>query len=53
MTYYLDKENKTLFIKLNNKINAQEYNNLVEKNANQEFPYTVIILDHDDELVVI
>jgi len=53
MTFYLDKDNKTLFIKLNNKTNAQEYNNLVEKIANHELPYTIIILDHDDELVII
>lgn len=52
MTFYLDKDNKTLFIKLNNKTNAQEYNNLVEKIANHELPYKVIILDRDDELVV-
>ncbi|MBF9298212.1 hypothetical protein I3V70_08850 [Staphylococcus schleiferi] len=53
MTYYLDKENNILFIKLNNKTNAQEYNNLVKKIANHELPYKVIILDHDDELVII
>lgn len=53
MTFYLDKVNKTLFIKLNTKTSTQKYNNLVDKIANHELPYKVIILDHDDELIII
>lgn len=53
MTFYLDKVNKTLFIKLNTKTSTQEYNNLVEKITNYKLPYKVIILDHEDELVII
>ncbi|WP_239732533.1 hypothetical protein [Mammaliicoccus sp. E-M25] len=53
MTFYLDKDNKVFFIKLNTETNTQEYNDLVEKITNHELPYKVIILDHEDELVFI
>ncbi|WP_239760804.1 hypothetical protein [Mammaliicoccus sp. J-M39] len=53
MTFYLDKDNKVFFIKLNTETSTQEYNNLVEKITNHELPYKVIILEHDNELVII
>ena len=53
MTFYLDKDNKVFFIKLNTETSTQEYNNLVEKITNYKLPYKVIILDHEDELVII
>lgn len=53
MTFYLDKDNKVLFIKINTEMSTQEYINLVEKISNYELPYKVIILEHDSELVII
>ena len=53
MTFYLDKDNKVLFIKSNTEMSTQEYIDLVEKITNYELPYKVIILEHDHELVII
>lgn len=53
MTFYLDKDNKVLFIKSNTETSTQEYINLVEKITNYKLPYKVIILEHDNELVII
>lgn len=53
MTFYLDKDNKVIFIKINTEMSTQEYINLAEKISNYELPYKVIILEHDSELVFI
>lgn len=53
MTYYLDKLNKVLFIKFNSKIKQQEKDILLLSFERSVKEYTIIVLDHDDELVVI
>lgn len=53
MTYYLDKENKILFIKLNAIFESQVMQDIAKAFEESRIPYKVIILDHDDELVVL
>lgn len=53
MTYYLDKENKILFIKPNAIVESQVMQDTVKAFEESGVPYKVIILDHDDELVVL
>ncbi|MBW0761351.1 hypothetical protein [Mammaliicoccus lentus] len=53
MTYYLDKFNKVLFIKFNSKVGQQDRDNLLKSFVNSVKEYTIIVLDHEDELVII
>ncbi len=53
MTYYLDKENNVLFIK----VNSSDENHLIkeiEKSIEDlELPYKIVYLSADNELVII
>ncbi|MDT0707344.1 hypothetical protein RM577_03450 [Mammaliicoccus sciuri] len=53
MTYYLDKENKILFIKPNAIVESQVMQDAAKAFKESGVPYKVIILDHDAELVII
>ena len=53
MTYYVDKENKILFIKPNAKVELKAIQDISKAFEEPGVPYKVIILDHDDELVII
>ncbi|MDT0754002.1 hypothetical protein [Mammaliicoccus sciuri] len=53
MTYYLDKENNILFIKPNAKVELKTIQDISKLFEELRIPYKVIILDHDDELVII
>ena len=53
MTYYLDKENNILFIKPNAKVELKAIEDMSKAFEKSRIPYKVIILDHDDELVII
>ncbi|MFC6402290.1 hypothetical protein ACFP67_10800 [Mammaliicoccus sciuri] len=53
MTYYLDKVNNVLFIKPNAKIELNVVLDMSKAFEETGIPYTVIISDHDDELVII
>ncbi|MEB8093165.1 hypothetical protein [Mammaliicoccus lentus] len=53
MTYYLDKLNKVFFIKFNSKVDIQAREELVKSFVNSVKEYKIIVLDHEDELVII
>ncbi|MFP4878691.1 hypothetical protein ACLFLH_07025 [Mammaliicoccus sciuri] len=53
MTYYVDKENKILFIKPNAKVELKTIQDISKSFEELRIPYKVIILDHDDELVIL
>lgn len=53
MTYYLDKENNILFIKPNAIVESHVLLEAAKAFEESRIPYKVIILDHDDKLVVI
>lgn len=53
MTFYLDKDNKILFIKPNFKVDINVVQDLAKAIENLEIPYKVIYLGPEDELVII
>ena len=53
MTYYLDKENNILFVKPNSKVKLHVMQDVAKAFEKSVIPYKVIILDHEDELVII
>lgn len=53
MTYYLDKENKILFIKPNAIVESQVMQDAVKAFKESGVPYQIIILEYRDELVVL
>lgn len=53
MTYYLDKENKILFIKPNAIVESQVMQDTAKAFEESRIPYKVVILYYDDELVIL
>ncbi|QYA44813.1 hypothetical protein KYI13_00255 [Macrococcoides bohemicum] len=53
MTFYLDKDNKVLFIKTNFKVDINVVQDLAKAIENLEVPYKVIYLGSEDKLIII